>query len=77
MYELLIQNGGTVYLPAVEDGVTWDTERKGSPGRLSFSVVKDAGLNFQEGNPVSFRQDGKDVFYGFVFTKRRDKADTP
>ena len=74
MYELLIQNGGTVYLPAVEDGVTWDTERKGSPGRLSFSVVKDAGLNFQEGNPVSFRQDGKDVFYGFVFTKRRDKG---
>ncbi len=74
MYELLIQNGGTVYLPAVEDGVTWDTERKGSPGRLSFSVVKDAGLNFQEGNPVSFRQDGKGVFYGFVFTKRRDKG---
>ena len=74
MYELLIQNGGTVYLPAVEDGVTWDTERKGSPGRLSFSVVKDAGLNFQEGNPVSFRQDGKGVFYGLVFTKRRDKG---
>lgn len=74
MYELLIQNGGTVYLPAAEDGVVWDTERKGSPGRLSFSVVKDAGLNFQEGNPVSFRQDGKDVFYGFVFTKRRDKG---
>ena len=74
MYELLIQNGGTIYLPAMEDGVVWDTERKGSPGRLSFSVVKDAGLNFQEGNPVSFRQDGKDVFYGFVFTKRRDKG---
>ena len=37
-------------------------------------MVKDAGLNFQEGNPVSFRQDGKDVFYGFVFTKRRDKG---
>ena len=74
MYELLIQNGGTIYLPAMEDGVVWDTERKGSPGRLSFSVVKDAGLNFQEGNPVSFRQDGKDGFYGFVFTKRRDKG---
>ena len=43
MYELLIQNGGTVYLPAVEDGVVWDTERKGSPGRLSFSVVKEIG----------------------------------
>lgn len=73
MYELMIQNQGTIYLPSVEDGITWETERKGSPGRLSFSVVKDAGLNFQEGNPVSLRVDGADVFYGFVFSKQRSK----
>lgn len=73
MYELMIQNQGTIYLPVVEDGVTWETERKGSPGRLSFSVVKMAGLNFQEGNPVSFRVNGIDVFYGFVFSKQRTK----
>lgn len=73
MYELMIQNQGTIYLPLVEDGITWETERKGSPGRLSFSVVKDAGLNFQEGNPVSLRVDGADVFYGFVFSKQRSK----
>ncbi len=73
MYELMIQNQGTIYLPVVEDGVTWETERKGSPGQLSFSVVKMAGLNFQEGNPVSFRVNGIDVFYGFVFSKQRTK----
>lgn len=73
MYELMIQNQGTIYFPLVEDGVTWETERKGSPGRLSFSVVKDAGLNFQEGNPVSFKVNGINVFYGFVFSKQRSK----
>lgn len=73
MYELLIENQGVIYLPLVEDGISWETERKGSPGKLTFSVVKDAGLNFQEGNPVRFRVDGQDVFYGFVFSKQRTK----
>lgn len=73
MYELMIQNQGVIYLPLVEEGVSWETERKGSPGKLTFSVVKNAGLNFQEGNPVRFRVDGKDVFYGFVFSKQRTK----
>lgn len=29
--ELLIQNGNTVYAPVVEEGIEWETERKGSP----------------------------------------------
>lgn len=72
-YELAIQNGGTVYYPIVEADVSWKTSRQGSPGELAFSVIKDEPLNFQEGNPVSFRVDGKEVFYGFVFTKQRTK----
>lgn len=73
MYELMIQNQGTIYLPMVEDGIVWETERRGSPGKLSFSVVKDGKLNIQEGNPVSLRKDGIDVFYGFIFSKQRSK----
>lgn len=74
--ELLIQNGGTVYYPAVLDGVKLTWERRGVPGRLDFRVVKDAKLNFQEGNPVRLTVDGVPLFYGFVFTKRRDKGRT-
>ena len=73
MYELMIQNQGTIYLPMVEDGIVWETQRRGSPGKLSFSVVKDGRLNIQEGNPVSLRKDGVDVFYGFLFSKQRSK----
>ncbi len=36
--ELLIGNelGTKAYLPAVEEGIEWTTERKGAPGILSF-----------------------------------------
>ncbi len=59
--------------PAVEDGIVWETSRKGSPGKLTFSVVKDQALQFEEGNAVLFKKDGQNVFYGFVFTKKRSK----
>ncbi len=74
MIELLIQNGNRVYQPPVEDGITWETERKGQPGKLTFSVVNDGKLSFQEGNPVSLKFDGVKVFYGFIFKKERDKG---
>jgi len=74
--ELAVQNGSTIYYPAVEENITWSTERKGSPGTLKFSVVKDASLNFQEGNPVMIRIDDYNLFKGFVFQKGRDKGNT-
>lgn len=73
MVELLIQNGSTVYEPVVEGSIKWETDRKGQPGKLTFSVVPDGIINFQEGNSVSFKVDDLKVFYGFVFKKERDK----
>ena len=49
--------------------MTW--ERKGTPGKLEFTVIKDGVLNFQEGNPVKLTVNGTTMFYGFVFTKSR------
>ena len=74
--ELLIQNGSTIYYPVVEEGVALTLERKGTPGKLEFTVIKDGVLNFQEGNPVKFTVNGTTMFYGFVFTKSR-KANSP
>ncbi|GHV08708.1 hypothetical protein FACS1894217_11580 [Clostridia bacterium] len=71
--ELLIQNGNTVYKPIVKEGIQWTTERRGSPSKLQFSVIKDGIINFQEGNAVRMKVDGQNTFYGFVFSKRRDK----
>lgn len=74
--ELFIQHGGTIYEPAVLEGIVWSTERQKQPGKLTFKVVKDAKLNFAEGDAVRLRINGKNVFYGFVFKKQRDKEKT-
>lgn len=72
--ELLIQNGSTIYQPIIKGDIEWITERKSSPGKLTFKVLKDEVINFQEGNLVTLKIDGNNVFYGFVFTKSRDKS---
>lgn len=71
--ELLIQNGNKVYIPIVEGGISWTTERKGTPGQLTFNVLKDELINFTEGNAVRLKVDNKNIFYGFVFIKKRNK----
>ncbi len=72
--ELLIQHGNEVFIPVVEEGITWSTERKGCPGELQFKVVKDDILNFQEGDAVRMKVNDVEVFYGFIFKKKRDKT---
>lgn len=71
--KLLLQNGNTVYEPIAQDEITWTTERKGAAGKLEFKVIKDDIINFEEGNPVAFKVDNTDLFYGFVFKKKRGK----
>jgi hypothetical protein len=71
--ELLIQHGSKLYQPIITEGIQWTTERAGSPSILKFTVVKDDNIEFQEGDPVRLKVDNKNVFYGFVFTKKRNK----
>ena len=73
--ELLVANesGSKVYQPAVEEGIEWTTQRAGTPGKLTFKVLKDDILDFTEGSAVRLKVDGNEVFYGFVFTKSRQK----
>lgn len=67
--------------PILEDGVKWETDRVGSPAKLTFKVYKDknGGLDFQEGDDVTLRwNDGFNVgwnalFDGVIFTKSRNK----
>lgn len=50
--QILIENEGIVYEPAILDGIQWSTDRKGSPGKLTFTAVNDGILNVTEGNAV-------------------------
>lgn len=73
--ELLISDpsGNKLYMPVVEEGIEWSTERRSAPGKLTFKIINDGIIDFEEGSRVRLKVDGKEVFYGFVFTKRRDK----
>lgn len=69
---IIINHNGELFIPIVKDGITWATERKGSPGKLSFTIIKDSIINFQEGDEVLLKIDDVNVFCGFVFVKKRD-----
>ena len=71
--ELLIQNGDKTYIPVVQDGIEWSTERVGVPGKLVFKVHWDSVLDITEGNAVRFRWNDNNIFYGFIFKISRDK----
>lgn len=71
--ELIITYDNQTFMPVLVDSINWNSERKGTPSKLTFNIVKDDIISFQEGAAVRFKWNGKNVFYGFVFSKRRDK----
>lgn len=71
--ELLILHEGKLLAPAVEEGITWSTERKNYPGQLTFTLVGDSLANFTEGDCVRFKYNNVEVFYGFIFKMQFDK----
>ena len=74
--ELIIANksGGKMWeISNSVPEVTWSTERTGSPGTLKFNVLKAGDLSFAGGDIVRFSADGQLQFYGWVFTKSKDR----
>lgn len=74
--ELLIAPKGTDRIFEVSNSteeIVWSTERTGSPGKLRFTIIKSGGLSFTEGDVVRFSVDGQLQFYGWVFTKSKDR----
>ena len=50
-------NSGQNYFPAVQEGITWTTERRSNPGKLEFTIVRDEIIKFTEGSPVRLKVD--------------------
>ena len=74
--ELLIQEKGTGKIWEISNCTqqcTWTTQRTGAPGRFEFTVNKAGDLSFVEGDTVRFTVDGKLIFFGWVFTKTKDR----
>ena len=74
--ELLISNKRSGKLWEVFNCVeeaTWTTNRTGSPGKFEFTLLKAGDIAFLEGDVVRFSVDGQLQFYGWVFTKEKDR----
>lgn len=73
--ELLIgsETGASACLPALEEGVEWTTERKNTPGKLVFKALRDDALDFSEGSAVRMKENGDEIFFGFVFRQQRER----
>lgn len=75
--ELLIAtNQGPIYeVSNCVQSVTYTTNRTGEPGKLEFTINKAGGISFFEGDVVRFSVDGTLIFYGWIFTKSKDRWD--
>lgn len=73
-YELIVMHDRKdMYLIDPQDGVTLDRSPDLAPAKLSFRVFKDKVLNIEEGDLVNFKVNGKLVFVGYIFEKKRSK----
>lgn len=71
--QLLTYTQNAIYEPCVEEGIELTSERKGTPAKLVFKVLKDRGYPMYEGQAVTLKINNKGVFYGYIFSKSRDK----
>lgn len=69
-FKILINDGKQVYLPCVIDGIEWSTARRGSAGKLTFSIMRDEALIPSEGAGVTLLADEQAVFCGYVFSRK-------
>ena len=61
-----------IYYPPIEGDVSWDTERAGSPSKLTFKIRGDVPVT--EGDLVSVTYGDTKVFVGYVFQRSQNKS---
>lgn len=70
---VMVQNGKKFFEVPVKEGMKITWERKGSPGKMTFTAKYDKKFKIVEGNAVTVSVDGTNFFFGFVFTRQMSK----
>ena len=61
-------------ISSITDGeVTVRQKREGTPSQLTFSLLKEGGISYHEGDKIEFSYNGEDIFSGYVFKKEKSK----
>lgn len=79
LVSLAIRHGNDLIYPTVHENIEWETNRKGSPSKLTFTIQQDdASDQIAEGDAVAFKygESGNmhNIFYGFLFKREFDKS---
>ena len=53
--------------------VSWDTNRTGSPGKLTTTLTQIESITVNNGDVLRLSEDGKLQFYGYIFTISRNR----
>ncbi|WAW15459.1 CHAP domain-containing protein [Peptostreptococcus equinus] len=71
--DVFIDHNKEVYQVNVADGLEIAWERKGVPGKCTFTLVQEDTdkVEFEEGDKVRVRISQTWMFFGFIFTKQR------
>ncbi len=75
-YQLLIaekRTGQVRNCVNIVTSVEYTSNRTGSPGKLSFTLIKSGDISFVEGDVVRFSANGQLIFYGWVFSKSKNR----
>lgn len=70
---VMIKNGKKRFEVPVKEGMKIVWERKGTPGKLTFTAKYDKKYRIVEGNAVTVSVDGTNLFFGYVFTRQISK----
>lgn len=68
MLRLQIITDRFLYEPAVLSGMSWETVRKSSPGKMKFTTIRDPDMKFAEGDVVAVYNGNDGFFKGVIFT---------
>lgn len=70
---VVVFNGKKTFTLPVKDGMKIVWERKGAPGKLTFSAKMEKKFKITEGNEVSVIYGKTKMFFGYIFTKKVGK----
>lgn len=74
--ELIIQsvlNNRAYELSQLVSTITWTTDILDQPSKLEFDMLPDNDVTLTEGDVVRFKFDGRGMFFGRVFKKKKNK----
>jgi hypothetical protein len=72
----ITSHDGNYYCPLILDGAKWTIQRRSTPSKFEFEIMKDSNFIIEEGQEVKVRWKDTNFFLGYIFKYSFTKDDT-